>query len=910
MTTLSFLSYLRSKDVRLSAEGDRLKCNAPEGVLTTDLRQELKERKAELLTLLHQQSSASSSPSLPPLRPAPPEHSTPLSYPQERLYQLIAHAPDEATYNLPTAFRLSGPLDVESLERSIGAIVRRHEVLRTTFEAQDEGAAHPAVAPYESFSLHVHSLQHLDSTASAVAVEEHIRRLSQRPFDVAAGPLYRVSLLRLGAAEHVFILVMHHLISDGWSFDVFFQELSDLYAAYSAGRTSPLDALPIQYSDFAYWQRSALDGTVLETLRNYWRDQLSGGVPTLELPVNRQVAQRKGYQGARQTTTLSADLSQQIKALSRREGVTLFMTFLAAYAALLHRHTGQTDIVLCSPAACRDQDAVRPLIGYFNNVLALRIDLTGAPSFRTLVRRVFETATAAYQHQAYPFQRVARFPNVRRTPLTRGMFALHQEPVPAPALHGIKAEPLPASNGTSNFDLALSVQAHGPRTKVAFEYKTGPFDEGTVATLLERFEHILQEIVAHPERPVGSLLPSSSKAATDSPSNDGAPRIAPNDSLDDIESDQQTDAASSSSDTQASSYVRPRSAIELQLAKLWEEVLQTTPVGIRDDFFDLGGHSLLAAQLFGRIEETTGRRLPLATIFQLSTIEELAQAIEDEGWSPDWSALVPIQPGGSHPPLFGVHSWEGHVLFYRDLAHHLGSDQPFYGLQSIGLDGTTPLLRSVEEMAARYIRELQTLQPKGPYHLTGRCFGATIAFEMAQQLVTNGHEVESLIVLDTGFIGDRSYLEPTLDRLIDQQPEVYATTTWYDGLPPFLARWAARAERVWHRPGRVFEKLIGEYKRATDAQHRRFQEIREAHWDTAHRYAPTPYPGPITLLFSEESVSDVAWRALSWELLAEQGATLHTISGRHETFMDEPQVRVVAEQLTDCLPHTLSAPPH
>jgi len=329
----------------------------------------------------------------------------PTSFAQQRLWFFDELERASSVYNIPSAFRLTGPLNVAALEQSLNEIVRRHETLRTTFAVED-GQPMQVIAPALAVTLGVVNLRELgkierEAEARRLAAEE-----AQRPFDLAHGLLVRLSLLRLDEEDHVLLLTMHHVVSDGWSMEVFFRELSVLYEAFSARKPSPLPELPIQYADFAVWQREWLRGEVLQAQLFYWRKQLDGAPAVINLPSDRHRPALQSYRGERQSFELSKELTHGLKALSRKEDVTLFMALLAGFQTLLHRYTGQDDIAVGSPIANRNRAEIEGLIGFFVNTLVLRTDLSGNPSFQELLRRIREVALAAYAHQDLPFEKL------------------------------------------------------------------------------------------------------------------------------------------------------------------------------------------------------------------------------------------------------------------------------------------------------------------------------------------------------------------------------------------------------------------------------------------------------------------------------------------------------------------------
>ena len=344
------------------------------------------KRRALLKALLQEEGVSSSS--TPTISRRNADEPVPLSFAQQRLWFLDQFQPGSPVYNIPAALRITAPLNAFALEQSLNEIVRRHEALRTTFAAVD-GRPVQVIAPALRVPLPVTDLRGLPQTERETEATRLATQEAQHPFDLARGPLVRATLLRLGAGDHVLLLTMHHIVSDGWSMGVFFRELAVLYEAYATGKPSPLPELPVQYADFAQWQRQWLQGEVLAAHLTYWKQHLAGAPEVLELPTDRPRPAVQSFRGATYPFTLPPALSTALKTLSQREGVTLFMTLLAAFKTLLHRYTGQGDLVVGAPIANRTRAEIEGLIGFFVNTLVLRTDLSGNPRFGELLGRVW-----------------------------------------------------------------------------------------------------------------------------------------------------------------------------------------------------------------------------------------------------------------------------------------------------------------------------------------------------------------------------------------------------------------------------------------------------------------------------------------------------------------------------------------
>jgi len=461
-------------------------------------------------------------PQAPPLAPVPRAGHMPPSFAQQRLWFLDQFEPGSPLYNIPMATRLSGPLDVDALKRALDEIVRRHEALRTTFVAVNGRpvqviAPAPAVGP-SAVDLPTVDLRHLPARGREAEALRLVQAEARRPFDLQAGPLLRALLLRLDPDDHVLLLNTHHVVSDGWSMGVLNRELLALYGAFAAQRPSPLPDLPVQYADFATWQRGWLSGATLEAEVAYWRGKLGGDLPVLGLPADRPRPPVQTFSGAVTSMPLSRELADALRALGRREGATPFMTLLAAFYVLLHRYSGQDDLVVGSPIANRTRGEIEGLIGFFVNTLALRADLGGNPTFRELVGRVREVALDAYAHQDVPFEqlvealRPGRDPS--RTPLFQAMFVLENAPMRPVALPGLRATPIDVHHGTAKFDLTMFVVEDGDGLALALEYNTDLFAEETAARLLGHYRRLLSGVAADPGRRVWALpLMASEEAA-------------------------------------------------------------------------------------------------------------------------------------------------------------------------------------------------------------------------------------------------------------------------------------------------------------------------------------------------------------------------------------------------------------
>jgi amino acid adenylation domain-containing protein len=444
----------------------------------------------------------------PPVRPASREGRLPLSFAQQRLWFLDQLDPGNHAYNMSGAVRLSGPLDVAALRQALSEFVRRHESLRTSFPVAD-GEPVQLIAPPAPLILPSIDLRELPLSQRDAELDELLTREARQPFDLARGPLLRLKLVRQDDEEHVLVVTMHHIISDGWSLDIFLRELGTLYGVYSAGAESPLPELKIQYADFASWQREWLQGERLEALLAYWKKQLDGTPPVLELPLDHPRPPVRTLRGARETLALPASLTDDLKAFSRDEGATLFMTLVAAFKTLLYRYSGQEEITIGTPSANRNQAEIEEIVGFVVNTLILRTSLSAAATFRDLLGSVRETVIDACTHQDLPFEKLVEelqpTREVGRTPLFQVMLAQQKALAPALEAMGVSFRPLEVETATAKFDLTLYVAEGAQELRLTLEYSTDLFEAATISRMLGHLRKLLEGVVSDAGRALSEL---------------------------------------------------------------------------------------------------------------------------------------------------------------------------------------------------------------------------------------------------------------------------------------------------------------------------------------------------------------------------------------------------------------------
>lgn len=512
----TFLADLSRQEVKLWLEDDRLRCSGPEAVLTDELNAQLKSHKPEIIAFLRQASQQqAASRTTESITAAKRPQTIPLSFAQQRLWFLHQMQPNVAVYNLPMAIQVEGYLDISAFTQSLEAIVRRHEILRTRFVTV---AGEPIQQIAEPAPLEIEQKDLTDHEESETAVRQAAIAAAQQPFDLSQDQLLRVTLLKLSDSHSVILFTVHHIVADGWSQEILIQELASFYRTALLGQLDSgqsdrseriLPSLPIQYADFALWQRNWLQGEVLEAQLHYWRNQLDASQSVLQLPADFPRAKVQTYQGTVEQFSLSASLSAQLRDLAQSHSVTLFMTLLAAFKVLLYRYTGETDLVVGTPIANRHRAEVEGLIGLFVNTLVLRSHLSPQGDFASLLNQVKATTLGAYDHQDLPFEKLVEVLQPERdlsySPLFQVKFRLENRPTGKLNLPGLTFQRLPQAVTTAKLDLSVDLYETEQGIVGGFEYNSDLFKPETIRRMVDHFQTLLTAIVANPKMPIAEL---------------------------------------------------------------------------------------------------------------------------------------------------------------------------------------------------------------------------------------------------------------------------------------------------------------------------------------------------------------------------------------------------------------------
>ncbi len=501
------LANLNHLGVKLWLEGENLRFKAPKGALTPELKNSLSASKADVIELLRSHASSRAA-TVPDVQPRSTQGDSPLSFAQERLWLIEQLGPGDGTYNIFDAIQIEGELNTVALEQAINEIVRRHEVLRTIFISH-EGKPLQSTIPNAALRLAIVDLQGLSGEQRKAEFNRLVRDEIRRPFDLSKWPLLRVFLFRFGRRDHVLLLDLHHIISDGWSSGVLVAELKETYQAFSTGIISPLAPLPLQYADFACWQREWMKEERLESEISFWKDRLAGAPETLQLPTDCPRPKDKSTRGAVYAFHLSPELTNRALELCQQQNLTLFMLLLSVWNIILSRYSGQRDVVVGTPVANRIRPELEPLIGFFVNTLALRCTLCDEWTFAELLQHVREVTLSAQDHQELPFEKLVEELQPKRdtsyTPIFQVMLVLQNTPLPEIRMPGLVLRRIPLHGDTSKFDLLLSLQQSGECINAELEYDSELFHASTMERMVAHFRTLLATALQLPEKPISQL---------------------------------------------------------------------------------------------------------------------------------------------------------------------------------------------------------------------------------------------------------------------------------------------------------------------------------------------------------------------------------------------------------------------
>lgn len=729
----------------------------------------------------------------------------PLSLQQQRFWLLDQLSAGNPACNISVRWKLIGPLDLSILKRAIAAVVRRHDILRTHIELV-AGNPVQCVEPDSIVELSRTDLRQLEARARDAEVQHLSELEAHQAFDLTRGPLFRVGVLRVGEDEHWMLMTVHHIIFDGWSVGTFVDEMCAYYTAYTQGEGSPLPELSLQYRDYATWQKQTFNDNLSNPQLLYWLRQLKD-LPRFEVLADYRRPPVQSSNGTIVSILLPRALTDALSDLSRKHGATFFMTSLATLDVLLHRLTALNVVVVGTPVAGRTSIETESLIGLFINLLVLRADLSGDPSFVELLKSVRKTVLEALANQDVPFEQLVEVLKPRRdlsrNPLYQVNFIFQRAFVRQQKFGAMELIDVPSASAGALYDLNFFMVERAEGWRVSCELNTDLFRPETVVRMLEQFHEIFDAIARDPERKISELHAGL-----------GEPPATNKDST------------------------------VTRMIPLWEEVLAVAPVRPDDDFFELGGNSLRAVRLIARIAEAFDRKLPLAVIFRSTTPRALALEVDRNAASEPAPRVIELEGIGDEPPFFMVNAFTGLV----EVAKRLDSGHPILSLigdDERALSGNYDLY----EEAYEHVRTILATRSHGPYMVGGWSAGGIMAYEIAQRLESLGHHVALLVLFDTSnpfFMREYSKIETFRARIVDSIRYHRANLGRMDlvQMPAYIARKLGsrfgRKQGPRNNPSAIVDD-------AGKSGGLRKPEAFEIRIEAARRYRPLPYCGRVLL---------------------------------------------------------------
>lgn len=927
------LNTLKTLGVELQRVDDKLKLSAPAGAVTPELAQAIKEHKAAILDLLAETLGGSGFQARMPR--VAERNCHPLSPSQERNLFASQNGP-----GLPTAFALKGPMRMDLMQQVLQNIVDRHASLRTVFREDPEHGTLAWVNPPSHFLVPFIDLTTRPAAERPKALRAALDQTSSQPFDLENGPLFRFHVYRLDREEHVLGVVFSQMVFDGASFDAFIRELTEGYAALIQDRPWPLPEPEAEYVDYVAWNReriAAKGAQQTEWWKNYLGEEIAGGT----LPLDRRRPAMPKYQGSALPLEIPAELLPGLHEVAKASGVTFQMVLLGALFVLAYRLSGQRDCWIATPIEGRTHPALEGMIGTFVNMLLLRAPVDSALSFAEFVKEVRSLSLEAFDHQDIPFDRlglrVKKEKGAPPAPLFQMEFSYQQVSQRSTLMGPLALSQIEVHAGGSHNELSFWVKDWGHKVAGAVEYSAAVFDEATARHWRECYLDLLRAVVRHPDLPVSQLplldsqrdlyrqvVAQSLKQAPAwiTPSIAAKPEgLCVVDGRDQVvpfgvwgravwegrelkapvrlksdgtweDSPQKIQEPRRLPHGQRTRVFDP---VEFRLIEIFQSVLELPAVGLQDNFFELGGHSSLGVQILNELRRHYHLRLPLAVLFEAPTPFALAKVVRRAAGLPDpdtglveaagqqkWTAVVPIQPVGTRPPLFVAAGIGGNPMNLRFIAQKLGLDQPFYGLQHRGIDGRQRPHKSVHDLAQDYFDSLRAVQPTGPYYLGGFSAGGIAIFEVARKLIEVGEEVKAVFMFDAMSPLARDHVvaiqyegepvpavqESRLKRLLSAA-RIFVTKR----LPVLWDRWTT---------------LAGAGLALVAPFYFRNQAVSAAWVRASRRYQARPLKVDVTVFYAQERDMGYAEPTNGWKPLVLGSLRVIPVSGGHLTHIEEP----------------------
>ncbi len=777
-----------------------------------------------------------------------------LSEAQSRLWEIDARQESPGVHEFSIAYSLLGELDLGILEQALQAMVGWHDILRVRIAGHDDQTVFEPVS-LPSPILEFREVAGDESVAALIAQE------AARPLDPSHGPGWKAVLFRVAPNRHTLLMHVHHIIADRWSVGVMITDISAAYGALLEGREPSAGRSTAAIG----WSPRPVPESAVE----YWRRLFASPPETLRLPLARTAGSNLSYSGGRIEAELPGPTLERLKVLAAEESATLFAALASAFCTVLHSHTGQEDLVIATAVAGRQRSAMRGLIGYFNNIVPLRLSVAGNPTVRELISKIHAQLLEMAGNEGVPFHQVAALPELDGRRITKCLFTLQNIPGLDLTLPGVTSSYRDVPNGTTNFDLALFVEEKNGVLRLLLDYKKGVFEKAAAELLKDRFVAATQAAGESPSTPISEF-----------------PQYRPSEPV--------SEALIVASNVQGNP--EAQDMLEQEMIGVWREMFPkagSETLHANADFFALGGDSIKATRLFHVIQRRFRVDLPLVTLFEAATPRSLANRLRDQQWVPPGLSLIPIRPNGTRSPLFCIEGGGGNVIAFRHLADCLGGDQPVYYLQAKGLQPGERSRGTVEETAEHYIESLRQVYPHGPYLLTGHSFGAAVAYEMAQQLARVGEFVP--------FVGLLDHPGPQI-RLTKLDWLGYQLTT-LRSLP-----WRERVEYAkvvlqwrWKVGSLETRKAPPDAAYQVDSLEHSLRALRE--------YQVQPFSGRITLFRAQHGNPKIHADPLGgWNGMAGSGVDVVEVEGSHLTILNQPHVKCLGRRFAECLDRLQQTP--
>lgn len=822
MTVIELVSHLKDLGIGLSVVDQRLVFDAPRGAMNAELRDQLVQNKQQLISLLN-----TTSPSAAEAAPPTPSNRQPIlqaSPEQERIWALSQLLPSSAVYNLPLVFQMSGPLRLDNFAKAVDTVCQRHEILRTRFTTTKESVSQVIEdAPLSCLTLD--DLTDLSSTEQHERKSEIIDKMVGQPFDMTSGPLVRTHLIKLSNTDSIFVLVMHHIISDGWSFNVYLEELQTAYN-HTGTEEPELQQLPFQYADYSTWKHELNKSARVKRQLEYWSNKLHGDLPTLELPVTQQKTY-KNLKSNRTTREFSSELSQKVRQLATEHGIPISTVLLALFKILLYSRSKQTDIMVCVPVIGRNTRGADKLIGCFSDIVLLRTNLNDTKSFDDFVARVRKTTSEAMDNCNVPMQLVMQqSETLTRLPI-RVMFNHAGQNQYALNLNRLEVTNTPVHCGEATFDLAMLTTETDSLISISLDYKNSLFDELAIDHLLDDYETLASRLCSNSTDDIRTVVQEV---------------VPPEINITGV-----AGRAKSGNPPQAKhQYLAPQTSTERKLVRIWESVFNLKPIGTNDHFFRLGGYSWLSFVVLAEIEKTFDIKLPIATFETHQTVRELASHIDD------FKVNAAASSSKQHVPA-DTKQWRtfgpggpGNYIFYSDISQDQTTGKIEIETRAQRFHTEYSTTTTMEDMAKRCIEEMKLVQPEGPYNLVGQVCGANMAIEVGRLLIEAGEQVPFL-------------------ALFDRQPQLLAKSVWHRYLQHGLTMlcsgnivhlWHRMTPAIRHQIRRLSSKLTRNRTSSDASPSTNVDATKPAekfsYTVVQSNYLPKPYPGRFVMFLSEE----------------------------------------------------------